>query len=694
MTKKETPSSYLSRLYLKCMGYIFSVAFISYYAQYPALSSRSGVEPSERAFKYTFPKLFDHVVEGGYSDPDSFAELLTVFGLVLSVFIASGIAHHGLLFLAVTSIYHFLVILGTSFYTFQWDILLIETGFLTGVCFAPWRSLRLNENEQQAVGSWPVRFLLFKLMFMSGVVKVQAECPTWQNLTALEFHFATQCLPGPLAWYAHQLPPLLLRLGVAATFVIEIPAAFLLLTPTVTTRKVGAWMQILLQLLIILTGSYNYFNLLTMALCLPCMVSEESHVGHEKARSRISHVWNVLQLATCAFFLAWTCKQMFSIERFGPTTDPGRQMIGLKLSMTKHECNLLVEHVIPASIVCTLAFTAVTGVRSIIKKKSNRLGSFVHALVCCVCIVVTAIPFFDLSPNLYRSTFLGVNLKPSTWRNIRQHSSNVSHGYGLFRRMTGVGKQSTADPATERMRMGWAGLPPSIVARPEIIFEALIDDSAEWRELRFRWKPGRVDQLPLQAAPHQPRFDWRMWFAALGTIQHNPWLVSFTDKILNGCSIVLDLLDEPEIVAGRHNITRVRANLYHYDFTRLDTEWARRIPGVKMVDTTSPFRYPGQVWTRKLFQQYLPPLEVSNQSLRQFLHQSGYGTSICAVNEDRCKDAGPSAQVLCRIAVSLRNSNEKSWALPLAAFFSCVMVELWGFSRRRKRFTEVKLKSE
>ena len=118
--------------------------------------------------------------------------------------IRSGIVHHGLLFLAITSIYHFLVVLGASFYTFQWDILLIETGFLTGLCFAPWRSLTLqcsgtqNESEQQ-VGSWPIRFLLFKLMFMSGVVKVQADCPTWQNLTALEFHFATQCVSSAIS---------------------------------------------------------------------------------------------------------------------------------------------------------------------------------------------------------------------------------------------------------------------------------------------------------------------------------------------------------------------------------------------------------------------------------------------------------------------------------------------------------------
>jgi hypothetical protein len=109
----------------------------------------------------------------------------------------SGIAQHALLYLTVTAIYYFLVLLGGQFYTFQWDVLLIETGFLTALCFAPWQSLNLRKEDittTTTVGCWPLRFLLFKLMFMSGIVKVQAECPTWENLTALEFHFATQCV--------------------------------------------------------------------------------------------------------------------------------------------------------------------------------------------------------------------------------------------------------------------------------------------------------------------------------------------------------------------------------------------------------------------------------------------------------------------------------------------------------------------
>ena len=160
---------------------------------------------------------------------------------------------------------------------------MIETGFTTSICLAPWTSLKIKSDLQSQlkcnIGSWPLRYLLFKLMFMSGVVKIQADCPTWKHLTALEFHFATQCLPGPLSWYAHQLHPLLLRLSVAVTMLIEIPLTFFLIAPTQTMRSFGAKWQILLQIVIMLTGNYNFFNLLTIALCLLCLETGQGE-GH------------------------------------------------------------------------------------------------------------------------------------------------------------------------------------------------------------------------------------------------------------------------------------------------------------------------------------------------------------------------------------------------------------------------------
>jgi hypothetical protein len=57
------------------------------------------------------------------------------------------------------------------------------------------------------IGRWLIAWLLFRLMLESGAVKLLAMDDSWHHLTALGFHFWTQPLPGPWAWYVHHLPP-------------------------------------------------------------------------------------------------------------------------------------------------------------------------------------------------------------------------------------------------------------------------------------------------------------------------------------------------------------------------------------------------------------------------------------------------------------------------------------------------------
>ena len=77
---------------------------------------------------------------------------------------------------------------------FQWDWLLVEAGFI---------AIFLRPSRAR---TWLFRWLLFRLMFESGLVKLLSGDPSWHNLTALQFHYETQPLPTPLAWYAHLAP--------------------------------------------------------------------------------------------------------------------------------------------------------------------------------------------------------------------------------------------------------------------------------------------------------------------------------------------------------------------------------------------------------------------------------------------------------------------------------------------------------
>ena len=104
-------------------------------------------------------------------------------------------------------------------------------------------------------------------MFSSGCVKLFSGDPNWRNLTALTFHYQTQPLPTWLGWYAQQLPVWFQKVSCAAMFGIELGAPFLIFAPR-RLRFCGGAAIAFLQILILLTGNYTFFNWLTLALCL------------------------------------------------------------------------------------------------------------------------------------------------------------------------------------------------------------------------------------------------------------------------------------------------------------------------------------------------------------------------------------------------------------------------------------------
>jgi hypothetical protein len=106
-------------------------------------------------------------------------------------------------------------------------------------------------------------------------------------------------------------------------------------------------------------------------------------------------------------------------------------------------------------------------------------------------------------------------------------------------------------------------------SRPEIIVEGSLD-GAEWRAYEFRYKPGDLNRMPPVVAPHQPRLDWQMWFAALGTYQNNRWFVNFMERLLQGEPSVLGLLQHNPF--DRTPPKYVRARVFEYRFTR----WGER----------------------------------------------------------------------------------------------------------------------
>ena len=274
----EQPTHVLTRwFFLRGLGVIYLIAFVSLWTQIGGLIGHNGISPTDH-FMAAAKQQCDARGIGldryrllptlcWLDASDSSLNLQCAAGSVLAVLLIAGIAPVPCLAL-LWLLYLSLVTVGREFLAFQWDNLLLEAGFLA-IFFGPLQFLPRPSREPQPSRAvlWLLRLLLFKLMFSSGCVKLFSGDLNWRNLTALTFHYQTQPLPTWTAWYANQLPLWFQKASCAAMFGIELGAPWLIFAPR-RIRFPGGAAIAFLQILILLTGNYTFFNWLTLALCL------------------------------------------------------------------------------------------------------------------------------------------------------------------------------------------------------------------------------------------------------------------------------------------------------------------------------------------------------------------------------------------------------------------------------------------
>jgi predicted DCC family thiol-disulfide oxidoreductase YuxK len=249
----------VSWVFLRGLGLVYFAAFASLAVQVRGLIGSDGILPLEiflRAARDDLGIAAYGIVPTLFwlNAGDTALVVGTLAGMALALNVAAGMAVRPSL-AGLFALYLSYVYAGQVFMTFQWDLLLLEAGFL---------ALFLGGGSRIIV--WLYRWLAFRYLFMAGAAKLVSGDPTWRSLTALEYHFETQPLPTPLAWYAAHLPHSVLVGGAAATLVVEVGIVFLIFAPR-RLRAAAAWCVLTLQVLIALTGNYNFFNLLTMLLC-------------------------------------------------------------------------------------------------------------------------------------------------------------------------------------------------------------------------------------------------------------------------------------------------------------------------------------------------------------------------------------------------------------------------------------------
>jgi len=274
---ERTSHAFAQWFFLRALGAIYLVAFLSLWSQIDGLIGHAGILPVDRLMSALGREYGAHGIGWDrfllvptlcwLSSSDAFLHLQCAAGVVFAVALLLDVAPI-ICLVPLWLLYLSLATVGREFFGYQWDNLLLETGFLALVVTPLRIRPRLPRVEVPSrLAIWLPRLLLFKLMFSSGCVKLASGDPSWRNLTALSFHYQTQPLPTWLGWYANQCPMGFHKASCALMFAIELVAPFLIFLPR-RPRLLGCALLAFLQILILLTGNYTFFNSLTLALCL------------------------------------------------------------------------------------------------------------------------------------------------------------------------------------------------------------------------------------------------------------------------------------------------------------------------------------------------------------------------------------------------------------------------------------------
>lgn len=502
-------------IFLRALAVIYLVAIASLGIQINALVGPDGILPAG--------DFLQHVRKTFSANPVWQAPTLCwisagsgmLYGLCVAGFVAALMLFAGILqgpMLAVMwCTYLSLTVAGQVFFSFQWDTLLLETCFVA-MFWAPWR-LHSGHPDVPApgrAGLWLLRGLLFKLMFLSGVTKLLSGDIPWHEGTALVHHFETQPLPNWLAWYVHQLAPPWHEVSTWIMYFIEIVVPFAIVGPR-WMRVGGFSLLVLLQGMIAATGSYCFFNLLAIMLCLPMLDDVVWHRGFAR--------------------------------RFVASSSPARP--------PRHGWRLLA--LAPAggvALASAISFADEMVTTNTMRQRAMNAGQDRKAIPALVSTMLEA-----TDRGILQWVRPGATQWLRPWRTI--------NGYGLFRTMT--------------------------TRRPEIEIEGSMD-GRQWTGYPFPWKPGPGNRRPRYAAPHQPRLDWQMWFAAL-----NPrgayWLEPLALRLMEGSPPVIGLFPKNPFPDSPPRY--IRFVFYEYRFSRWDEPtdrglWWRR----QRLGATNPIRQP------------------------------------------------------------------------------------------------------
>jgi hypothetical protein len=278
----SAPRGRVRDVVVRLVGLVVVAAFASLRVQLDVLLGTDGLLPAAR--------LLGDTGDAGLLEMPTLFRLTGASDAVLHAAANAGILAGAAAALALVprlalalawALYLSFVTVGRDFLSFQWDNLLVETLPLAALIAPPGLRPR-RAASPHPVAVLLVLWLLVRLHLESGAAKLMGGDPTWRDLTAMVLYYETAPLPTWVGWWAHQLPVAAHRGTTAVVLGVEIAVAPLVLVPWRRVRLAAAATLAAVQVVILATANYAFFNWLTLVLCV--LVLDDTDLARLAAR--------------------------------------------------------------------------------------------------------------------------------------------------------------------------------------------------------------------------------------------------------------------------------------------------------------------------------------------------------------------------------------------------------------------------
>lgn len=526
-------------IFLRALGVIYFSAFYSLAYQVKGLIGPNGILPADN-----YVNAIRHSISGitrlwyapsvfWFSSTDRalmvvcWIGLIAAIGLVLNAWPRLNAAICFVCFLSFIGVLQ-------DFSSYQSDGMLLEAGFLC-LFFTP-RGWLPRWGESSAPSRACLGLLMwewFRIYFESGIGKMLSGDPEWRHLTAMYEYYQNGPLPTWIGWYVQHAPHWFHWLTALATLIMEMGIVLMVFLPR-RFRLICFFIVTPWEIGVILTANYAFLNYLVLSLGFLLL--------DDKFLLRLIPVtWFPRYHAAVATLTAG--------ERHDAAVTKGLASPAV-IADVKAPGSILLRKTTFGNIRMRLASWRLRG-RRIFKPVWMTLAGICFAWV-----------FYATAAELIWMPFQNLYLPELPVEALEPF--RIANQYGLFEVMTR--------------------------ARYEIEFQGSNDGGVTWIPYPFQNKPQDLNSAPGIYAPYQPRFDWNLWFASLGTWRQYHFVVYTEEALLDGSPDVLSLFASNPFPNGPPQ--EIRCVFYQYWFTDMATK-----------------RKTGDWWTHKLLGLYAPTLE-------------------------------------------------------------------------------------